>query len=71
MVGSKISSNTKKLFNIAKEKNKNSLHIETCADLQKPKILAKITEFTSIGITAGASTSPEELDCVKNFLQKL
>jgi 4-hydroxy-3-methylbut-2-en-1-yl diphosphate reductase len=71
VVGSKISSNTKKLFNIAKEKNKNSLHIETCADLQKPRILAKITKFSSIGITAGASTSPEELNCVKNFLQKL
>jgi 4-hydroxy-3-methylbut-2-enyl diphosphate reductase len=71
VVGSKISSNTKKLFHIAKERNKNSLHIETCADLQKPKNLAKIAKFTSIGITAGASTSPEELDCVKNFLQKL
>jgi len=71
VVGSKISSNTKKLFHIAKEKNKNSLHIETCADLQKPRILAKIIKFNSIGITAGASTSPEELNCVKNFLQKL
>ncbi|MEI6614081.1 MAG: 4-hydroxy-3-methylbut-2-enyl diphosphate reductase [Chrysiogenales bacterium] len=71
VVGSKISSNTKKLFQLAKEKNKNSLHIETCADLQKPRNLARIAKFTSIGITAGASTSPEELDCVKNFLQKL
>ena len=71
VVGSKISSNTKKLFHIAKGKNKNSLQIETCADLQKPRILAKIAKFTSIGITAGASTSPEELNCVKNFLRKL
>jgi 4-hydroxy-3-methylbut-2-enyl diphosphate reductase len=71
VIGSKISSNTKKLFRIAKEKNKNSLHIETCTDLQKPRIMAKIAEFTSIGLTAGASTSPEELNYVKNFLQKL
>jgi len=71
VVGSKISSNTKKLFHIAKEKNRNSLHIETCADLQKPGTLAKIGKFNSIGITAGASTAPEELELVKNFLQKL
>jgi 4-hydroxy-3-methylbut-2-enyl diphosphate reductase len=71
VVGSKISSNTKKLFHIAKEKNKNSLHIEACADLQKPGILAKIAKFNSVGITAGASTAPEELDRVKIFLQKL
>jgi 4-hydroxy-3-methylbut-2-enyl diphosphate reductase len=71
VVGSKISSNTKKLFHIAKEKNRNSLHIETCADLQKPRMLAKLAKFSSIGITAGASTAPEELDRVKNFLQKL
>jgi 4-hydroxy-3-methylbut-2-enyl diphosphate reductase len=71
VVGSKISSNTKKLFHIAREKNKNSLHIETCADLQKAGVLAKIKKFSSIGITAGASTAPEEIDCVKNFLQKL
>jgi 4-hydroxy-3-methylbut-2-en-1-yl diphosphate reductase len=71
VVGSKISSNTKKLFHIAKGKNRNSLHIETCADLEKPRTLARIRKFSSIGITAGASTAPEELDRVKNFLQKL
>jgi 4-hydroxy-3-methylbut-2-enyl diphosphate reductase len=71
VIGSKISSNTKKLFHIAKEENRNSLHIETCADLQKPGMLAKLAKFSSIGITAGASTAPEELDRVKNFLQKL
>jgi 4-hydroxy-3-methylbut-2-enyl diphosphate reductase len=71
VIGSKISSNTKKLFHIAKEKNRNSLHIETCADLQKPGTLAKLAKFSSVGITAGASTAPEELDRVKNFLQKL
>ncbi len=71
VIGSKTSSNTKKLFHIAKEKNKHSLHIETCADLQKPRLMAKLLKFNSVGITAGASTAPEELDRVKNFLQKL
>jgi 4-hydroxy-3-methylbut-2-enyl diphosphate reductase len=71
VIGSKISSNTKKLFYIAKEKNRNSLHIETCADLQKPRVMAKIAKYSSIGITAGASTAPEELDRVKKYLQKL
>ena len=71
VVGSKISSNTKKLFNIARGKNKNSLQIETCADLQNKTTLAKLKKFNSIGISAGASTSPQELANVKNFLQKL
>jgi 4-hydroxy-3-methylbut-2-enyl diphosphate reductase len=71
VVGSRISSNTKKLFHIARENNKNTLHIETCADLQKPETLARLRKFRSIGITAGASTAPEELELVKNFLQKL
>jgi (E)-4-hydroxy-3-methyl-but-2-enyl pyrophosphate reductase len=71
VIGSKISSNTKKLFQIAKERNRNALQIETCADLQNHRILAKLKKFKSIGVSAGASTSPQELDNVKNFLHKL
>jgi 4-hydroxy-3-methylbut-2-en-1-yl diphosphate reductase len=71
VIGSRISSNTKKLFNIAREKNKNSLQIETCAELQNKRTLARLKKFNSIGISAGASTSPQELDNVKNFLRKL
>jgi len=71
VVGSKISSNTKKLFDIAREKNRNAIQIETCADLQNKKTLARLKKFASIGISAGASTSPQELTNVKNFLQKL
>jgi len=71
VVGSKISSNTKKLVHIAREKNPNTLQIETCADLRKKMTLTRIAKFKSVGITAGASTPPQELDCVKNFLQKL
>jgi 4-hydroxy-3-methylbut-2-enyl diphosphate reductase len=71
VVGSKISSNTKKLFHIARERNENTLHIETCADLQEPEVLARLGKYASIGITAGASTAPEELERVKDFLQRL
>jgi 4-hydroxy-3-methylbut-2-enyl diphosphate reductase len=71
LIGSRISSNTKKLFQIARERNRNVMQIETCADLRKPKTLARLKKFRSIGISAGASTSPQELDNVKNFLHKL
>lgn len=71
VVGSRISSNTKKLFKIARAKNKNTLQIETCADLQNKRTMARLKKFSSVGISAGASTSPQELDNVKNFLQKL
>jgi 4-hydroxy-3-methylbut-2-enyl diphosphate reductase len=71
VIGSKISSNTKKLFQIARERNRNVMQIETCADLQKRRALAKLKKFRTIGISAGASTSPQELDNVKNFLRKL
>ena len=71
VVGSKISSNTKKLCNIAREKNRNAIQIETCADLQNKKAVARLKKFASIGVSAGASTSPQELANVKNFLQKL
>lgn len=71
VVGSRISSNTKKLFQIARASNRNAMRIETCDDLQRPRTVARLKTFRSIGITAGASTSPQELDNVKKFLQKL
>jgi 4-hydroxy-3-methylbut-2-enyl diphosphate reductase len=71
VIGSQISSNTKKLFQIARERNRNAMQIETCADLRNPKTMAKLKKFKSIGVSAGASTSPQELDNVKNFLRKL
>jgi len=71
VVGSKISSNTKKLFDIARKKNRNTIQIETGADLQNKKAVARLKKFASIGVSAGASTSPQELTNVKNFLQKL
>lgn len=71
VIGSKISSNTKKLFQIASARNRNAMQIETCADLRDPKTLARLKKFTSVGVSAGASTSPQELENVTKFLHKL
>lgn len=71
VVGSKISSNTKKLYQIAREHNRNVMQIETCDDLRGARTLARLKKFRSIGLSAGASTSPQELDNVKKFLQKI
>ncbi len=71
VVGSNISSNTKKLYQIAREKNKNAMQVETCDDLRDKRTLTRLKKFHSIGISAGASTSPQELENVKIFLQKL
>lgn len=71
VVGGRNSSNTKKLIDIARRENKNILHIETSSELAEQKTVRKIKKFTSIGITAGASTPPEEIERVKKFLVKL
>ncbi len=52
IIGSRESSNTKKLYQICKEINKDTIHIETAEEL----FLDNIKKFKSIGITAGAST---------------
>ncbi len=71
VVGSPISSNTRKLFQIARENNRNVLRVETCDELCDPRTAARLRMFRSIGLSAGASTSPQEIANVKKFLQKL
>jgi 4-hydroxy-3-methylbut-2-enyl diphosphate reductase len=71
VVGSKVSSNTRKLCQIARANNRNVMRVETCTDLRGPRTLARLKKFNSIGLSAGASTSPQELNKVKKFLQKL
>jgi 4-hydroxy-3-methylbut-2-enyl diphosphate reductase len=71
VVGSPISSNTKKLTQIARENNRHVLRVETSRDLRPRRVASRLRKFRSIGISAGASTSPRELDDVKKFLQKL
>lgn len=52
VIGGQHSSNTQKLYEIAKSKCENTYYIQTLRDLD----LDKIKSFRSVGITAGAST---------------
>lgn len=70
IVGGKNSSNTKKLFNIALKQNKNTFHIESSDELYDPDFSRSMKNFQSIGITAGASTPPEEIEKTKNYFKK-
>ncbi len=69
VVGGKNSSNTRKLYNIALKKNKNTFHIEKSSDLEDAHFTGKLKEFRTVGITAGASTPPDEIKKVEKFLK--
>jgi len=69
VIGGKNSSNTKKLYNISKKINGNTFHIEKSSELNDPELQLKFRNFNSVGITAGASTPPEEIEDVKVFFR--
>ncbi len=71
VIGSRNSSNTCKLVDIAKDRNRNTIHIENPNDLKKSRLLKRLKTFNRIGITAGASTPPEEIVQVKKLLQQV
>jgi 4-hydroxy-3-methylbut-2-enyl diphosphate reductase len=71
VVGGKNSSNTGKLFEIALESNPNTFRIEKSSDLYDPGFLEKVESFKSVGITAGASTPPEELEKINDFFNNI
>ena len=54
VVGGKHSSNTTKLYQIAKANCENTIHIENASEL--PKDLLENKNIKNVGITAGAST---------------
>lgn len=60
ILGGKNSSNTKKLYEIAKEQCANSVCIETEVELN----IEEIKDLSKIGIMAGASTPQESIDKV-------
>ena len=63
IIGGKNSSNTKKLYEVAKHNCKNTVHIEKSEELD----LEEIIPYNKIGIMAGASTPQtiiEEVICV-------
>lgn len=64
IIGGKNSSNTKKLYEIAKE-NTKSIHIQTKEQLD----LEEIKKYAKIGITAGASTPKENVQEIVDILE--
>lgn len=66
IIGGKNSSNTQKLFDIAKSNCKNTVCIENVDDLD----ISNIKSFNKIGIMAGASTPKKDIDEVINKIEK-
>lgn len=64
IIGGKNSSNTKKLYEIAKE-NTTSIHIQTKEQLN----LDEIKKYKKIGITAGSSTPKESIQEIVDILE--
>jgi len=71
VVGGKNSANSKKLYNIALQKNKNTFFIEKSSDLHHTDFIEKMSSFRSVGITAGASTPPGEIEKIEKLLRNL
>lgn len=65
IIGGKNSSNTKKLYDIAKENCENTVIIETKEELD----LDKLKKFDKIGVMAGASTPNESIQEVIDAIQ--
>ena len=64
IIGGKNSSNTKKLYEVAKKNCKNTILIETVEELAIPKNIEKI------GVMAGASTPKESIEEVIAYLKR-
>lgn len=66
IIGGKNSSNTKKLYDIAKSNCENTILVETSRDLR----IKEIKESNKIGIMAGASTPQESINEIKEAISK-
>lgn len=66
IIGGKNSSNTKKLYDIASSKCKNTYIVETIDDLKED-----MSVFDIVGVMAGASTPKESIDEVVDFLKSV
>lgn len=67
IIGGRNSSNTKKLFNIAKDFCQNSICIENDKELD----LQILNGATRVGIMAGASTPKESIEKITKLIEKL
>ena len=66
IVGGKHSSNSNKLYEIAKKNCENVFFVETKDELE----LKKIKSFKSLGIMAGASTPKESIEKIVDIIKK-
>jgi 4-hydroxy-3-methylbut-2-enyl diphosphate reductase len=64
VIGGKHSANTRKLAKLASSYDKPTFHIETAGDIEKESFKG----FSSVGVTAGAST-PEFI--IRSVCEKL
>ena len=65
IIGGKASSNTKKLYELCKMVNSNTLHIENSSEIH----VQKLPNYAIIGISAGASTPKWVIDAIVEALQ--
>lgn len=70
VLGGNNSSNTEKLYQVVKDRNKNSFRVESPAGLKSEEIEI-IRKSQTVGITAGASTPDEQIGEMKIFLESL
>lgn len=71
VVGGRNSSNTKKLAGIARRHNPRTRHIEGSVELEDPGLREWARGCRTVGITAGASTPPEEVERVQRYFAEM
>ena len=67
ILGGKHSSNTTKLYEIAKKNCENTIHIENAKEISKD--ILKDKDIKTIGVTAGASTPDWIIKEVINIME--
>ncbi|WGS64547.1 4-hydroxy-3-methylbut-2-enyl diphosphate reductase [Marinitoga aeolica] len=66
IIGGKHSSNTRKLYEISKKYNENSIHIDSVNELKEQNL----SKFKKIGILTGTSTPNKSINEVIEFLRR-